>query len=272
MALINCPECGRQVSDQAEKCPGCGAIINKKTAKKNAKQMKSKGRKKKLVIIGILIAILMGGSVASVVVYQSNVEKKRVAEQEKQKKLEETQKNNAVLKTETYETLCSVYEVCNGMIGTVGNAWKWAIFDSDDGSINRYDGSGANALADATGFTGKEVGAAYKDLNPEDFKIHAYMFITEPGNAVATIEKIYEKNGTCETLEGAMKEVKANIQKLGESDASYEKLKEFYTAVENYMDFVLAPTCSYQELSAIRNDYTSKIETCKSDLSFELGE
>ncbi|WP_194608622.1 zinc ribbon domain-containing protein [Clostridium vitabionis] len=24
MALIRCPECGREVSDQAEMCPGCG--------------------------------------------------------------------------------------------------------------------------------------------------------------------------------------------------------------------------------------------------------
>ena len=27
MALINCPECGRQVSDKAPTCPGCGVVI-----------------------------------------------------------------------------------------------------------------------------------------------------------------------------------------------------------------------------------------------------
>ena len=27
MALINCPECGKQVSDQAQNCPGCGYVI-----------------------------------------------------------------------------------------------------------------------------------------------------------------------------------------------------------------------------------------------------
>ena len=31
MALITCPECGKQISDQAPACPGCGAPI---TAKK----------------------------------------------------------------------------------------------------------------------------------------------------------------------------------------------------------------------------------------------
>ena len=28
MALINCPECGSRISDQAEKCPSCAYPIN----------------------------------------------------------------------------------------------------------------------------------------------------------------------------------------------------------------------------------------------------
>lgn len=31
MALINCPECGKQVSDVASSCPNCGYPISKKT-------------------------------------------------------------------------------------------------------------------------------------------------------------------------------------------------------------------------------------------------
>lgn len=30
MALINCPECGREnISDTAEQCPGCGYLVKK---------------------------------------------------------------------------------------------------------------------------------------------------------------------------------------------------------------------------------------------------
>jgi hypothetical protein len=32
LALINCPECGREVSDQAEACPRCAYPIAKKLA------------------------------------------------------------------------------------------------------------------------------------------------------------------------------------------------------------------------------------------------
>ena len=31
MALIKCPECGKQISDQAEACPKCGCPIEPKT-------------------------------------------------------------------------------------------------------------------------------------------------------------------------------------------------------------------------------------------------
>lgn len=30
MALINCPECGREISDKAASCPHCGAVVKKK--------------------------------------------------------------------------------------------------------------------------------------------------------------------------------------------------------------------------------------------------
>lgn len=30
MALINCPECGKEISDKAESCPNCGYVLVKK--------------------------------------------------------------------------------------------------------------------------------------------------------------------------------------------------------------------------------------------------
>ena len=52
MALIKCPECGKEVSDEAKKCPNCGVKL-----KKNFFQ-----RHKKLSII-IAIVIVLGASV-----------------------------------------------------------------------------------------------------------------------------------------------------------------------------------------------------------------
>ena len=29
MALITCPNCGKEISDKAKKCPNCGVVIQK---------------------------------------------------------------------------------------------------------------------------------------------------------------------------------------------------------------------------------------------------
>jgi hypothetical protein len=55
MALINCPECGRQVSDTARNCPGCGYEISKSTSSKIAYAI---GRKPLLIGVGIAIIII----------------------------------------------------------------------------------------------------------------------------------------------------------------------------------------------------------------------
>ena len=35
MAIIKCPECGREISDKAPACPHCGVVINNQVAKQN---------------------------------------------------------------------------------------------------------------------------------------------------------------------------------------------------------------------------------------------
>lgn len=37
MALIQCPECGKTLSDQAEKCPDCGYPIKSQSKQSNEK-------------------------------------------------------------------------------------------------------------------------------------------------------------------------------------------------------------------------------------------
>lgn len=40
MALINCPECGKEISDQATACPNCGVTINSSRNQSNAETNK----------------------------------------------------------------------------------------------------------------------------------------------------------------------------------------------------------------------------------------
>ena len=45
MALINCPECGKQVSDQAQSCPECGYEIQGTLADQILKEEAKQGIK-----------------------------------------------------------------------------------------------------------------------------------------------------------------------------------------------------------------------------------
>lgn len=42
MALMNCPECSKEMSDTIKKCPHCGFVIKKKKGKKEKKEVSSK--------------------------------------------------------------------------------------------------------------------------------------------------------------------------------------------------------------------------------------
>ncbi len=61
MALINCPECNKEISDTVKKCPGCGYRLKKKKEKKASKFFKTKKQKKVFVVLmTVFIAALLG--------------------------------------------------------------------------------------------------------------------------------------------------------------------------------------------------------------------
>lgn len=69
MALIRCPECGREVSDAAKACPGCGYAINRGFTQGNNSNTIDKTKK---IIAGIVIVAV----VAIVGIVSSNSKKK----------------------------------------------------------------------------------------------------------------------------------------------------------------------------------------------------
>lgn len=69
MALINCPECGKQISDNAKACPECGFQIQKDLMTKklasqtekiiNENKEKINNNKKSVTIIGVIACIVL---------------------------------------------------------------------------------------------------------------------------------------------------------------------------------------------------------------------
>ena len=65
MALTNCPECGKEISDQADKCPNCGAPTRKKAEEKSTKKKTRGCLGTVLIVFSLLILIGAFGSMLS---------------------------------------------------------------------------------------------------------------------------------------------------------------------------------------------------------------
>ncbi len=60
IALIKCPECGREVSDKAECCQGCGCPNSPMVSKKTRSIAEIKYNNKKLLFGAVVIAAFIG--------------------------------------------------------------------------------------------------------------------------------------------------------------------------------------------------------------------
>ncbi len=54
MALIKCPECGKEISDQASKCPSCGYPVK---GGRGMNKLSKVSKKKAILITSVLVAI-----------------------------------------------------------------------------------------------------------------------------------------------------------------------------------------------------------------------
>ncbi|MGN6713022.1 zinc-ribbon domain-containing protein [Anaerocolumna jejuensis] len=68
MALINCPECNKEISDKAVSCPHCGYIVEKQPKVK----IKKTGKIKKLVVFIFLFFIIVIGFISIFFVFNLN--------------------------------------------------------------------------------------------------------------------------------------------------------------------------------------------------------
>ena len=60
MALMNCPECSKPISDMADSCPSCGYVLTRKRGEGSA------GNKTTLLVIGLCLGLF--GAVVGVTV------------------------------------------------------------------------------------------------------------------------------------------------------------------------------------------------------------
>ncbi len=118
MALINCSECGKEISDKATTCPNCGAPVKKETVyvSRPTGQIKPEPKKKSnkgiiiAVVIGIIILIgLFGGSNESEPTSSESKNTNLDVVEEKEVEVAEVKKEE--VKKETKKTLYYVGDI-----------------------------------------------------------------------------------------------------------------------------------------------------------------
>lgn len=113
MALINCPECGKEISDTCESCIHCGYKLSNDSDPK----VKQSGKKKiSIIAILLIVIVIIGIIIASILIVNSVQEKNRI-EQEKQEQIlaqeEEEKQKQAEIEAHklTYEETVCYYAI-----------------------------------------------------------------------------------------------------------------------------------------------------------------
>lgn len=258
MALIKCPECGREISDKAEKCiycgrslreenkhcpecgvelredvsrcPNCGYPIKKEEQSEQEKPQKVEvagimvTKKFKIIVIAIIIALgFCGGIMYGVKQYQS----KKAAEEYEQRV--EEYKQTLSMATITMLSGAVDTENCGNLIKKV---WSNAIYKEKDQETDQYtllkNGSFVSDFNDA-------LGNLFVDSNFE-----------------AKISKIKENQNSVNSM---MKELKNPPE---EYEDAYDAVSNLYDAYLVFTNTVISPSGSLQTFSNNFNDADSK--------------
>lgn len=109
MSLINCSECGKEISDKAKKCPGCGCKI-----------VSEKKSKTKVLIITLITILLLSGIATYFII-------NKVRENKYMKKYKEI-----------VDIMADTGAKAEDSINTIRQVWSNTIFEENDEKTDKY--------------------------------------------------------------------------------------------------------------------------------------
>lgn len=245
MALINCPECGKEISDTTEKCIYCGYALHP--------EVQVRKKKKAIVTVSAIVAAIVLAAVCALAISRG-----RSASAFENSK-------------EAYQKLNEAGKICQQAISDIYNAWLWGIYDYDD-----YHSASSRATA--------LQGEVTVDLNAgseEGDRAEGYMSLallygdSEWQACVDLVVAAYEGGGIYEDVAALMNEAQASLKTVSEKNADYQyypTLKQYFSKLSAMFEFVKSPSGSFEQLKTTKNDYINAILTYQGDLSFVFAD
>ncbi|MCI8474801.1 MAG: zinc-ribbon domain-containing protein [Oscillospiraceae bacterium] len=226
--LCICEECGLEVPEGMEVCPNCGCPVKNGGAETQPQQVKVVGvdfnkKKFKNLIIGVVVLIAIAAG--SMMLYKRSQEKK--AAEELALKIEEY-RENLKLATTTMLLGASDAEDAGNLIKSV---WYNSIYEEDDIKTNKY--------------TQDYWGDFYDDFN------EALGNLFSDSTFQTSITDIEENQ---ELVSSLMKELR---NPPSEYEDAYDAIKIYYDAYLSFTNLVIDPTGSLTTFSSNFNDSDS---------------
>lgn len=228
MALIKCPECGREISDKALACPSCGMPISQTVTNpvhtiETEDPVVSNGKKK---ISSNAVILIVCSVVLSILIIWFGIW--YVQEQKKEER--EAYINNLYTVSDAIiDGACKAEDTCN----LISSVWYNSIFEKSDPGTDPY--------------TKDSNGKFYIDFN---VAIYSFKSSSEGMNAVAELNV---NKSNVQDLMGAL----ANPDQ--EFEICYNQLQETYAAYCKLVNMAIDPSGSYETYSEDFHEYDSDL-------------
>lgn len=243
MALIQCPECGREISDKAASCPNCGCPIEIKINKEEAKlqpvevaSIKMTMKTKKAIACICIAAIVCIGSIFGYSIYSNNKE-----EQIYRESYNEYIDNLVQIQILMLSGGSDAESLCNLTLRVWGNA----ISKDSDSETDKY--------------TQKGFGI-WNDFNTALAKLYA------DNSTISIVSKIESNQIEVKNL---MKEMQNPPEGL---DKCYDTTSDLYEAYKILTDLAKSPSGSYKDFGTNKNNAISDFMSAYEKLDNQIPE
>lgn len=242
MALINCPECNKEISDKVNACPHCGypfgaAVIGKEAIQKveltSVDIQSSNPAKLKLYLIGIAVIAAIAIIAFMAVTYLNKQNKKAAFN---------TYIDNINLISLEMLTGASEAEQLNNLTARV---WQNSIYEESDPTTDKYT---------------KENGRFYEDFNDA----LTDLYLASETAKVRSIIKLSQDN-----VQTQMR----NLQNPPEGlENCYETMTNLYIAYRGLTDLAINPTGSLTSFSQTKNEKVDAFMSLYQKLEAQIPE
>lgn len=263
MALINCPQCGAQVSDKAEKCPSCGFVLiekepilckecgtelqngdticpkcgcpveNDKDKNETVKANTSSLNKKKLKTIIIAAVVVIAITITGIFINKSNAKS-------------EWEKNYQSAVSTMLDGAATAETTGNGIY----SVWRNTIYHKFDPDTNEYTLTEtgkflySNKSGDAT--------SSQRDLFNDDFNTSLSLYFSDTAYKSAS--------SSLNSNQSSVNKLMKKLQTVPDGyENAYSAIEDFYDNYTEFVNLILSPSGSLQTFSSSFSSLDSSV-------------